>query len=151
MVYHFKSDLVKNMEHIRISGAEPSSVITSQKSFKSWKVLSQKVQKINWSFGLLMGAVAERPGNTAISTMALIRYCMAQTTTKITIYIVCLQCTLRSLVTDYQSDAFYSEFTRWWWQVNKMFRMLSTFLCLNITINAWHDARSYFCLYRKPK
>ena len=31
------------MDHIRISGTEPSSVILSQKSsFKIWKVLSQK-------------------------------------------------------------------------------------------------------------
>ena len=35
------------MDHMRISGTEPSSVILSQKrdSFKSWKVMSQNCQK----------------------------------------------------------------------------------------------------------
>ena len=30
MYTHFKSDLIKNMDHMRISGNEPSSVILSQ-------------------------------------------------------------------------------------------------------------------------
>ena len=29
-VHHFTSDLIKNMDHMRISGNEPSSVILSQ-------------------------------------------------------------------------------------------------------------------------
>ena len=29
-MHHFKSDLIHNMDHMRISGAEPSSVILSQ-------------------------------------------------------------------------------------------------------------------------
>ena len=29
-IHHFKSDLVNNMDHMRISGTEPSSVILSQ-------------------------------------------------------------------------------------------------------------------------
>ena len=35
------------MDHMRISGTEPSSVILSQKggTFKSWKVMSQKCQQ----------------------------------------------------------------------------------------------------------
>ena len=32
----FKSDLINNMDHMRISGTEPSSVILSQSSLKSW-------------------------------------------------------------------------------------------------------------------
>ena len=32
MYTHFKSDLINNMDHMRISGTEPSSVILSQKS-----------------------------------------------------------------------------------------------------------------------
>ena len=38
-IHHFKSDLINNMDHMRISGTEPSSVILSQK-----KVI-QKVEK----------------------------------------------------------------------------------------------------------
>ena len=30
-IHHFKSDLIINMDHMRISGTEPSSVILSQK------------------------------------------------------------------------------------------------------------------------
>ena len=30
-VYHFKSDLIYNMDHMNISSTEPSSVILSQK------------------------------------------------------------------------------------------------------------------------
>ena len=46
-IHHFKSDLIYNMDHMRISGNEPSSVILSKKggNFKSWKVMSQKCQK----------------------------------------------------------------------------------------------------------
>ena len=29
-IYHFKSDFITNMDHMRISGTEPSSVILSQ-------------------------------------------------------------------------------------------------------------------------
>ena len=29
-IHHFKSDLINNMDHIRISGTEPSSVTLSQ-------------------------------------------------------------------------------------------------------------------------
>ena len=29
-IHHFKSDLINNMDHMRISGTEPSSVILSQ-------------------------------------------------------------------------------------------------------------------------
>ena len=29
-IHHFKSDLIYNMDHMRISGTEPSSVILSQ-------------------------------------------------------------------------------------------------------------------------
>ena len=44
-IHHFKSDLIKNMDHMRTSGTEPSSVILSQKSiFKSWKEMSQTCQ-----------------------------------------------------------------------------------------------------------
>ena len=46
-MHHFKSDLINNMDHMRISGTEPSLVILSQKgySFKSMKVMSQKCQE----------------------------------------------------------------------------------------------------------
>ena len=30
-IHHFKADLINNMDHMRISGTEPSSVILSQK------------------------------------------------------------------------------------------------------------------------
>ena len=33
-IHHFKSDLINDMEHRRISGTEPSSVILSQR--KQW-------------------------------------------------------------------------------------------------------------------
>ena len=37
-IHHFKSDLIHNMDHMRISGTEPSSVVLSQRrNFKSWK------------------------------------------------------------------------------------------------------------------
>ena len=29
-IHHFRSDLINNMDHMRISGTEPSSVILSQ-------------------------------------------------------------------------------------------------------------------------
>ena len=47
LLHHFKSDLYSNMDHMRISGTEPSSVILSQKesSFKCCKLMSQKCQK----------------------------------------------------------------------------------------------------------
>ena len=38
-IHHFKSDLINNIDHMRISGTEPSSVILSQN-----KVI-QKVEK----------------------------------------------------------------------------------------------------------
>ena len=37
-IYHFKSDLINNMDHMHISGTEHSLVILSQtKKFKKWK------------------------------------------------------------------------------------------------------------------
>ena len=45
-IHDFKSDVINNMDHMRISGTEPSLVILSQKSsFKKWKVMSLKCQK----------------------------------------------------------------------------------------------------------
>ena len=45
-IHHFKSDLIKNMDQMRISGTEPSSLILSQKSgFKSWKGIPKRCQK----------------------------------------------------------------------------------------------------------
>ena len=38
-IHHFKSDLINNMDHMRISGTEPSSVILSQKKY------SQKLKR----------------------------------------------------------------------------------------------------------
>ena len=39
-IHNFISDLINNMDHMRISGSEPSSVIFSQKScLQSWKVM----------------------------------------------------------------------------------------------------------------
>ena len=44
-IHHFKSDLINNMDHMRISDNEPSSVVLSQRSnFKSWKEMSQTCQ-----------------------------------------------------------------------------------------------------------
>ena len=35
-IHHFKSDLINNMDHMRIPGTEPSSVVLSQRiNFKS--------------------------------------------------------------------------------------------------------------------
>ena len=43
-IHHFESDLINNMDHMRISGTEPSSVILSQtKYFKKLKVMHRKV------------------------------------------------------------------------------------------------------------
>ena len=45
-IHHFKSDLINNMDHMRISGTEPSSVIRSQtKWFQKLKIDAQKVPK----------------------------------------------------------------------------------------------------------
>ena len=45
MYTHFKSDLINNMDNIRISGTESSSVILSQQSrLKSWQEMFQKCQ-----------------------------------------------------------------------------------------------------------
>ena len=43
-IHHFKSDLVYNMDHMRISGIEPSSVILSQR--KKLKRLKNNVPKV---------------------------------------------------------------------------------------------------------
>ena len=43
-IHHFKSDLINNMDHMRISGTEPSSVILSQKSsFKTTITLNMVI------------------------------------------------------------------------------------------------------------
>ena len=45
-IHHFESDLINNMDHMRILGTEPSSVVLSQRSnFKSWKEMSKTYQK----------------------------------------------------------------------------------------------------------
>ena len=45
-IHHFRSDLINNMDHMRISGTEPSSVILSQtKSFQNVTINVQKVSK----------------------------------------------------------------------------------------------------------
>ena len=45
-MHHFKSDLIKNMDHMRIVGTKPSSVILVQtKWFKKLKSDAQKVHK----------------------------------------------------------------------------------------------------------
>ena len=45
-MHHFKSDLINNMDHMRISGTEPSSVILSQrKKLKKVKNNAKKVPK----------------------------------------------------------------------------------------------------------
>ena len=46
-IHHFKSDLINNMDHMRILGTEPSSVILSQtKSFQNvMKIDVPKVPK----------------------------------------------------------------------------------------------------------
>ena len=44
-IHHFKSDLINNMDHMRISGNEPSSVILSQKKwFQTLKMIARKCQ-----------------------------------------------------------------------------------------------------------
>ena len=44
-IHHFKSDLINNMDHMRISGTEPSSVILGQT--KLFKKLKSDVQKVS--------------------------------------------------------------------------------------------------------
>ena len=45
-LHHFKSDLIYNMDHMRISGTEPSSVILTQtKKFKKLKTDAQNLPK----------------------------------------------------------------------------------------------------------
>ena len=42
-IHHFKSDLINNMDHMRISGNEPSSVILSEtKCFQTLKTIARK-------------------------------------------------------------------------------------------------------------
>ena len=64
-IHHFKSDLINNMDHMRISGTEPSSVILSQKSsFKSWKEISRTCQnklKTNKIHAYLKGESLDLP------------------------------------------------------------------------------------------
>ena len=44
-INHFKSDLINNMDHMRISGIEPSSVTHSQtKWFQTLQMIAQKCQ-----------------------------------------------------------------------------------------------------------
>ena len=43
-IHHFKSDFINNMDHMRISGKEPSSVILSQT--KQFKKLKRDVTKV---------------------------------------------------------------------------------------------------------
>ena len=45
-MHHFNSDRINNMDHLRISGTKPSSVILSQtKLFQKLQSYAQKVQK----------------------------------------------------------------------------------------------------------
>ena len=51
-IHNFKSDWTINMDHMRISGTELSSVILGQtikSNFKSWKGMSKKCQNKSWS------------------------------------------------------------------------------------------------------
>ena len=44
-INHFKSDLINNMDYMRISGNEPSSVILSQtKLVQTLKIIARKCQ-----------------------------------------------------------------------------------------------------------
>ena len=44
-LHHFKSDLINNMDHMRISGTEPSSVILRQtKLFQKMQIDAEKFQ-----------------------------------------------------------------------------------------------------------
>ena len=45
-MHHFKSDLINNMDHIRITGNEPSSLIFGQNSLKSWKVVPNEPSSV---------------------------------------------------------------------------------------------------------
>ena len=49
-IHHFKSDQINNMDHMRISGKEPSSVTVSQRKwFQKLKMIVRKCQKTRWS------------------------------------------------------------------------------------------------------
>ena len=44
-IHNFKSDFINNIDHMRISGIEPSSVILSQtSSFKNWNEMSKSAK-----------------------------------------------------------------------------------------------------------
>ena len=46
-IHHFKSDFINNMDHMRISGNEPSSVILSQTmAIQKLKAIAQKCQNM---------------------------------------------------------------------------------------------------------
>ena len=51
-IHHFKSELINNMDHMRISGTEPSSVIllSQTKHFKKLKSDAPKVSNQTWSW-----------------------------------------------------------------------------------------------------
>ena len=63
-IHHFKSDLITNMDHMRISGTEPSSVILSQRRVVS-KVENwcPKSVKTSWS---LMGWCNKPTNNNSV-------------------------------------------------------------------------------------
>ena len=45
-IHQFQSDIINNMDHMRISGADPSSVILSQtKEYKNLKWYARKVSE----------------------------------------------------------------------------------------------------------
>ena len=48
-IHHFKSDWINNMDHMRISGTEPSSVILSQKCISKVEKRCLKRAKTSWS------------------------------------------------------------------------------------------------------
>ena len=37
-IHHFKSDVIHNIDHMRISGTEPSSVVLSQRSKENGRI-----------------------------------------------------------------------------------------------------------------
>ena len=48
-IHHFRSDLIHNIDHMRVSGTESSSLILSQSSLKSWKMIRQILFKTSWN------------------------------------------------------------------------------------------------------
>ena len=110
-IHHFKSDLINNMDHMRISGTESSSVILSQRSiFKSWKDISKTCQNKLKPKGVVHYLLStEAHGMQHVDDKSVgVTYCLP----KHMVYSM-LMTSLLVLLTVGQS----TWYTAYWWQV----------------------------------